>query len=707
MINSWWRDLHFFVKIAVLIVAVPVGGFAMYSAYTYIDRFQEIRSYRENRSDQILLFEKKYIDLIYRQGYDNLQIVSETPMIVQSVLWMNKRFNSLTQSERKKKEYHFKPNLSKYIDLTIGKPTRELILQILQDRFVDIVMTEQNGFNIWGDYVDQPFDLRDTGWWYQTATQGFWVGDLQTDFKTGKIILPLAFAIKDENNNHIGVIKAGFRMEQILEQHIKETLPPGYFLTLTDRAQLHTIMLPDRFVSSDKKLSQLRFSKLDEQLDEQLDGRNERCQLVIDRHGKSQKYDLITSDFRINDMPISWRIRVFSPYQANFGVGFLLYTLLPTLFAGVILFSIYLFIKIRFISPLQYMHEQTEQVGEGYFNTMIRLDRVYELRPFAYCLNRLFIVLKDFSRNKLDVQSVRSRLSRLIATVKAAQSGDYSILLPILDNEWGVLNSEFNILLQHWAGMQREWEKELKNIQGDRQSVQEKMGVMVDKWSEKEKLWTRSWQQADQEWKNLLEYVHRFQEASISMHQELKTLKNVMYGVSDDLKVVKYHQWRVDRDIQSTSTMSDRFGTNMDRIKKLAALSTAISQKAGLIPSANGFKEIVNQWAEETVTTVVEVNEISANLRETLVNLTKEIDERPAFSDNSVNTYKTIEKNIESMEDLLKTISVFLLQIEKQRLTILSQGTNYKRQYLSDSGGTDPRGWTQFFEADIPIHKSI
>lgn len=671
MFKSWWHRINFVVKLPILIVVVPFFYVLVFSTLIYVHHYENYHQQQNLESARILASQQKNIHFILQHARDKLQIITKTPIVVQSVSWTNQRLASLNQSQKENTE--LKADVSKYINLTISEPTRQFIRQELKNDFTDFVITEQNGFNIWGDYMLNPFDQREASWWYEAITRGFWVGDFQRDYENGEIVLPMACALKNEDSDNIGVLKASFRLGNILLNQLPETLPPSYRMIMADQTILNHIILPGVGSDMSNDLTQIKQHLADQQ--------NAALSLG------EQPYTLYAQAVQFEGSPVTWHLGVLVPRDLIFSQGLLTGVILGTL-VGLGLFSfIYLYINRNFIRPLHAIHAGVEDIANARYSARIDPQKAYELKPMANRLNHLFEALQNFAQSKLDVQSVRTHISRLLASIKAVEDKNYAVLLPVLDNEWGVVNSEFNMLIQNLAQRDSHYRKKLADLEAIWEEFRQSLDQAGHEWAMKEKYWLQSWEVSADEWKTTLKQVEKVADTLQNMQTELRVLRDVVYSISDDLQIIKYHIRELDEDVELTSAAHEKFNQFANRMKGLATESTSIAQRAALLPSTNGFATSVHKWANETVTAVVEVNQVSAELNHVLSHLIKDVEERPEFSRKSADTYKILEKNIETLTQLSEKINHFVTEIETRRGEILNKGEQYKRQFSSDVQG--------------------
>ncbi len=669
MIKQWWHGLTFLMKLPLLMVVVPVLAFLFYNAVTYVSHFHKMRSQQELESRRLLVLHQKQINLVLQHALDKVQVISKTPLVVQSVSWTNRRFANLNPSLKESKT--LKADVSKYMELTISEPTRQFIQQELENDFTDIVMTEQHGFNIWGDYINKPFDQRETSWWYQTITNGLWIGDFQDDYENGEVVLPFACAIKNEESDNIGVLKASFRLEHNLIGSTRETLPSSYMMIISDATQFHTLTLPN--------LQSLKASDLAGILQVLKD--NVDQEMLLNDPTGVRRYLLTSNSVQLKGLPAQWYMGILTPRSISFGWGLLTEVTLPTLGGTLLLLTVYFLLQRSFVRPLEEIYGKTELVSQGRYNARIDLKLSGDLQPFGQKLNHMFELLQDFAQNRLDAQSVRGQIARILTTLKAVEDNNFSMLLPVSDNEWGALNSELNVLIQKLSARKAAHEKHLAHFSRDWIDVKNALDQTGREWALRETYWAQSWEDTGRDFVIVQHTIGQVSETLKTMQAELRALRDVVYSISDDVQIIKYHVREFDREVQLTVLAQENFETYPDRIKGLAAQSSRIAQKAAGSAAINGLSATADQWSTEAISTAVDLNVALTNLRNNLNRLSGNINARPHFSEPTQNAYQVMERNVETLTLLLERTGNFLEEIENRRIEILNKGDQYTRQF--------------------------
>lgn len=669
----WWKNLKFEWKFPFLIVVLPTLIFLVFSAGFFIRHYQTVQDLRQQESSQVLALQESMIEMVIQHAIDKLTVITKTPIVIQSVAWTNQRFVSLNHSPQNGSTLN--EDVSKYINLTISEPAKQFIRAELDDTFSDIVITEQNGFNIWGDYLVTPFDQREAHWWYQAVTNGFWIGDFQTDFEQGELVLPIAWAVKNESSDNIGVLKANYRLEYELARHLKDTLPKDCFLVLSNQILSNIITLPPTPIDVRQQLIHKRQSIAAKS--------SEESRLVI-TSADNREYRFFSRQISPDRLNQDWFIGILIPSGASFLRGLMVLSIVPTLVFGGLFLGIFLVMRRLFIFPLQDLYDQVEAVTHGKYDTRINLSQAGELEPLAGRINHLVQLLQNFARTKLDVESFRGHITRVLAAIKSLENKDYNVILPVLDNEWGVLNSELNILTQQLAAERLSLAKKMTEISTFWDDIKQQMEQASWSWSHKEKQWIQSWEVSAGEWQRLLDRMSQLQDVAVMMQRELKDLRDVIYSISDDLQIVKYHTHHFDRDVESTLNQHQSFLDINERMKTLVIKSAGLAQRAMAIPSANGFSKSVSQWADETVSTIMVANERVIRLEDMLRKLAEDMSDRPSFNENSLDTYKVIERNIETLMQLFEKTNNIFDETSTLKDALLNKVVQYQHQFPAD-----------------------
>ena len=661
--KHWWESINFDKKLPVLIVVLPLIGFMIFSTFIHTNHYQQIKKRQHRESSRILTLHENFINMIVQHALDKLFLITKTPIVIQSVSWTNQRFANLNKSQ--KTETGLNEDVSKFIDLTISEPSKTFIRNELESVFSDIVITEQNGFNIWGDYISIPFDQRESTWWFQAITNDFWIGDFQTNFEQGEITLPIACAIKDESSDNIGVLKANFRLEFALTSQIKDFLPANYLMILNDDTFTHTIILPQISAKLKKQLLVIKEFVVNKNLTE--------SEFELKTNGNSTAYNILTKQVKPERLAVNWHLGILVPQEINFISGLVSFSLIPTIIAFVLLISAYFVIQRTFIIPLQEIYDQVDAVATGNYRSRINLDDAFELRPLAQHLNYLFELLQNFARTKLDSQTIKTHITRLLAVIKSMENNNFNSVLPVIDNEWGVLNSEFNILNQQLLSQHNNIKKHLDQLKMMWESQINHIAEVSKLRQQKDDRWREVIVKSIEELNHYRQLTESVKSQFNAMQDEIKNLQEIVYSISNDLQIVKYHIRHFDQSIQETLSAQDNWDKLNNRLKDLAVKSSEIAQKSGKLKSSNGFSSTVTQWSNETIGLIVDYNERASKLNSLLTKLEAVIGERPKFSQYSLESYKTMEKNIETLTNLINQTNDLLNNIGKTHESLLIQ----------------------------------
>jgi signal transduction histidine kinase len=295
------------------------------------------------------------------------------------------------------------PLLNEYLKNRVGISMQDI--KNVRKTTAELFITDKFGGLVASSNKTTDFYQADEAWWREAYNGGkgkIYAGDIELDASSGCWVIPIAVAMKNENNEVVGVCKEGLSLERILSQ--LETFKIG--------KTGHAALVDDNgYVLFHKGIASVK----------QLYFRNEDFQKILE---SKKPYATVTAAHMHPEKIFIVFTKVELPFLSKAGSGFLLLieqdaaealaplnkyifgVILSTIIVFMIMVPIaYIFGSI-FVRPIHKLHLATERVMAGDWDYKIEIKTGDEIEQFADTFKQM---ISNMDRQQREITAARSK----------------------------------------------------------------------------------------------------------------------------------------------------------------------------------------------------------------------------------------------------------------------------------------------------------
>jgi HAMP domain-containing protein len=131
------------------------------------------------------------------------------------------------------------------VNSELSRDLKQQFVVSLQDEygyrvFEEVIATDKYGGTVAATNITSDYYQADEEWWQHAAEDGNHVGQVEYDESTGVLVVPVSFAIYDEDGDFAGVYKIGFSNQEIVQEitYISSQFPEQNISLVNDSGEL-------------------------------------------------------------------------------------------------------------------------------------------------------------------------------------------------------------------------------------------------------------------------------------------------------------------------------------------------------------------------------------------------------------------------------------------------------------------------------------
>lgn len=403
------------------------------------------------------------LDKFIEKRISDFKSLTTVPEIQISLQESNKEFAQLSNLEefitKRESEIEFTPNVP-FISTILDKDLSDNLKQLIEfykneyeyDVVEELILTNQYGANVALGVGTSDYRQDDEEWWQTAKKNGIFIGELRYREEYQKYALSVAYAITDQDDNFIGVMRVLFSIEDVLHEFVDDA-------EILKAAKKDVILLDNqgRVIYTNGIHYNLEsepaeyFSKLTEDNGSLVDPDSD----FITSYAKSIGYkDFGGLDWTV--VIIQDQSSIVNEFEELRNSIFI--TLLLGLIASII---IGVFGSFSITKPLAQIAQSARLLAKGDFDVKLQKSRINEVNVMADSFNKMGEGLKKLveTEKKLAEANVKVKSERFTAMGELAASMAHDMKNPL-----ATIRSTAEIVKRNAKGDDKEMKKVLERM---------------------------------------------------------------------------------------------------------------------------------------------------------------------------------------------------------------------------------------------------